>query len=63
MLTACICGGGSLRHALAAVLGVAGLNVNVLTRHPEAWSARIMLVYGDNVVLVPWRSFRATPAT
>lgn len=46
-LTTCICGGGSLAHALGAVLGSAGLNVNILTRRPQAWSRKLDLIYED----------------
>jgi opine dehydrogenase len=53
VLTACICGGGSLSHALAAVLGAAGVKLNVLTRRPEAWSKHIKLLYGENAVIGP----------
>ena len=38
MKTICICGGGSLGHVMAAVLGShEGIKINILTGHPEAW--------------------------
>ncbi len=39
MKTICICGGGSLGHVMAAVLGSHNdVKINILTGHPEAWS-------------------------
>ncbi|CCF96994.1 NAD/NADP octopine/nopaline dehydrogenase family protein [Ralstonia solanacearum] len=44
----CICGGGSLAHALAAVLGAQSSNeVRLLTRQPARWSRTIRLIYLD----------------
>jgi hypothetical protein len=43
-----VCGGGSLSHALAAVLGAQqGVAVRVLTRQPHRWSRLVRAVYLD----------------
>ncbi|MBN3815978.1 NAD(P)-binding domain-containing protein [Paraburkholderia sp. Se-20369] len=48
----CVCGGGSLAHALVAVLGASASNeVRLLTRQPERWSRRIRLIYLDKAEL------------
>jgi len=39
--TICICGGGSLGHAIAASISNAGHSVNMLTGHPERWSETV----------------------
>lgn len=40
----CICGGGSLGHVCAGVLGSnPDTEVNILTRHPECWSTEIQI--------------------
>ena len=39
--TICICGGGNLGHALAAIISQKGCNVNVLTARPNQWHKRI----------------------
>jgi hypothetical protein len=42
MKTICICGGGSLGHVMAAVLGSQeDIKINILTGHPEAWNESI----------------------
>ncbi len=42
MKTICICGGGSLGHVIAAVLGSQeDIKINILTGHPEAWNESI----------------------
>jgi len=49
----CICGGGSLSHALAAVLGARPwIEVRVLSRQPHRWSDRIRLIYLDKAELI-----------
>jgi opine dehydrogenase len=50
--TVCLCGGGSLTHAVAAVLGAAGVNVRVLTRRPALWNETITLLYRDDIALL-----------
>jgi opine dehydrogenase len=47
----CICGGGSLGHALAAVLGNQNLDVRLLTRRPGLWEKEIIVNYRDVAVL------------
>ncbi|KVD59532.1 hypothetical protein WI86_32390 [Burkholderia ubonensis] len=47
-----MCGGGSLAHALVAVLGARASNqVRLLTRQPARWSRRIRLIYLDKAEL------------
>lgn len=36
--TVCICGGGGQCHAIAPWLSAKGINVNILTNHPEMWN-------------------------
>jgi hypothetical protein len=49
----CICGGGHLAHALAAVLGARdNLRVFVLTRRPAQWRSEIVAIYHDEIELV-----------
>lgn len=51
-LRICVCGGGSLAHALVAVLGASASNeVRLLTSQPERWSRRIRLIYLDKAEL------------
>ncbi|MEQ8966781.1 MAG: NAD/NADP octopine/nopaline dehydrogenase family protein [Azospirillaceae bacterium] len=51
-MTVTLCGGGSLTHAVAAVLGaLPDVRVRVLTRRPEAWSPRLGLIYLDRAEL------------
>ncbi|KVP87402.1 dehydrogenase [Burkholderia ubonensis] len=51
-LRICVCGGGSLAHALVAVLGARASNeVRLLTRQPARWSRRIRLIYLDKAEL------------
>ena len=48
----CICGGGSLAHAVAAVLGrQSNLKITLLTRKPALWSKSITLVYKNEAEL------------
>lgn len=48
----CICGGGHLAHALAAVLGARdNLRVFVLTRRPAQWGSEIVAIYRDEFEL------------
>src|SRR3954466_6104342 len=48
MMRISICGGGSLSHAVAAVLGARGdVEVRVLTRQPERWSRHVRAIYLD----------------
>ena len=49
----CICGGGHLAHALAAVLGARdNLRVFVLTRRPAQWRSEIVAIYrGSGAVI------------
>jgi NAD/NADP octopine/nopaline dehydrogenase, alpha-helical domain/Ketopantoate reductase PanE/ApbA len=43
-----VCGGGSLAHAVAAVLGAREeLDVRVLTRQPQRWSRKVRGIYLD----------------
>ncbi len=45
MKTICICGGGSLGHVMAAVLGSNNdLKINILTGHPEAWKGSVCAI-------------------
>ena len=45
MKTICICGGGSLGHVMAAVLGSQeDIKINILTGHPEAWNESICAI-------------------
>lgn len=37
----CICGGGSLGHVCAAVIASKGGSVNILSGHPDKWSAAV----------------------
>jgi opine dehydrogenase len=37
----CICGGGSLGHAIAAVAGNKGCDITLLSGHPELWHSQI----------------------
>jgi hypothetical protein len=48
MMRISICGGGSLSHAVAAVLGARGdVEVRVLTRQPGRWSRNVRAIYLD----------------
>lgn len=48
----CICGGGSLAHVLAAVLGSnQNLSVRLLTRNPAAWQKTIEINYRNEAVM------------
>jgi opine dehydrogenase len=48
----CICGGGHVAHALAAVMGAnPDVSVRVATRNPGAWSAELHGVHGGLVVV------------
>ncbi len=48
MVSITICGGGSLSHALAAVIGADPDNeVSVLTRQPHRWSPQVLGIYLD----------------
>lgn len=52
-LTFCICGGGSLAHAVAAVLSASPLHkVLVLSRQPEKWSQTLILNYRNEINIV-----------
>jgi opine dehydrogenase len=52
MLKVCICGGGNLAHALAAVAASnPGVRVRILTRRPELWGAEIRAGFQDMVVI------------
>ena len=52
-LTFCICGGGSLAHAVAAVLSASAINkVHILSRHPEQWSKTLVLNYRNEANLI-----------
>lgn len=45
MKTICICGGGSLGHVMAAVLGSHNdVKINILTGHPEAWGGSVSAI-------------------
>lgn len=45
MKTICICGGGSLGHVMAAVLGRhKDIKINILTGHPEAWKDSVCAI-------------------
>lgn len=46
-----VCGGGSLAHALAAVLGAGDRCVRVLTRNPSSWRRRIRVTYQDCILI------------
>lgn len=49
----CICGGGNIAHALAAVLGARpGLDVCVLTRRPLQWRRHVHAIYRDELEVV-----------
>lgn len=51
-LTFCVCGGGSLAHAVAAVLSSSPDNVvHVLTRQPARWSKNVLLNYRNESYL------------
>lgn len=51
-LEICVCGGGHVAHALAAVMGAnAAISVTVVTRRPETWHAEIHAVYRDLVLV------------
>jgi opine dehydrogenase len=51
-LTVCVCGGGSLAHAVAGVIGANPLvKVNILTRRPNDWANKIVVEYLYNTVL------------
>jgi opine dehydrogenase len=53
MIRISICGGGSLSHAVAAVLGAHGdVEVRVLTRQPERWSGKVRAIYLDIAEIV-----------
>ena len=41
MKNICICGGGNLGTVIAGVAAARGYTVNLLTRHPERWSATV----------------------
>ncbi len=44
MIRVCICGGGSLGHVCAGVLGSKpDTEVNILTRHPERWATNLTI--------------------
>lgn len=48
MVSVAICGGGSLSHALAAVIGADPDNaVYILTRQPHRWSSEMQAIYLD----------------
>jgi hypothetical protein len=48
MMRISICGGGSLSHAVAAVLGArSDVEVRVLTRQPRRWSGNLRAIYLD----------------
>lgn len=49
--TVCICGGGSLGHVIAAVLGNKGCRVNLLTGHPAEWSNELTVSDSNNKVI------------
>ena len=45
MKAICICGGGSLGHVMAAVLGSHNdVKINILTGHPEAWGGFVSAI-------------------
>jgi hypothetical protein len=47
-MNVCICGGGSLAHALAAVIGARdGVRLSILTRQPQRWSPTVRGLYLD----------------
>lgn len=49
MKTICICGGGSLGHVIAGYLGAKeDVNVNILTRKPEAWCNSLEILTPEN---------------
>jgi hypothetical protein len=49
----CICGGGSLAHALAAAIGArADVELRVLTRQPDRWSRQVRGIYLDVAEIV-----------
>ncbi|HET9392227.1 MAG TPA: NAD/NADP octopine/nopaline dehydrogenase family protein [Candidatus Rubrimentiphilum sp.] len=50
-MNVCICGNGSLAHALAVVFSAAGLEVTVLTPDAEAWRSTLLLYYKDCVLV------------
>jgi opine dehydrogenase len=51
--TVCVCGGGSLAHALAAVFGADPQNeVRVLTRQPRRWGSVVRAIYLDRAEIV-----------
>lgn len=49
----CICGGGSLAHALAAVVGaLPEAEVRVMSRQPGRWGRRVRAIYLDRAEVV-----------
>lgn len=40
----CICGGGALSHVISGWISKSGVNVNILTRHPESWEKNIKIL-------------------
>src|SRR5690625_273182 len=44
----CICGGGSLGHVIAGVLSSKGIQVNLLTGHPDDWGQKITVYLPDH---------------
>jgi NAD/NADP octopine/nopaline dehydrogenase, alpha-helical domain len=51
-LEACICGGGHVAHALAAVLGAnPDVALRILTRRPALWSPEVHGIHGGLVVV------------
>src|SRR6266481_983765 len=51
-LRVCICGGGHVAHALAAVMGAnPDVSVRIATRRPEAWSTELHGVHRGLVII------------
>src|SRR5215831_5016405 len=49
----CLCGGGSLAHALTAVLGAQpGVKVNLLTRRPAEWHKMVTAAVGTEYAIL-----------
>lgn len=47
----CICGGGNLGHVTAGFLAAHGIDVSLLTRHPERWQRQLAVSTPDGSVL------------
>lgn len=60
----CICGGGGLGHVIAGIAAHNGLNVSVLTRHPDKWNKTMCVEDCQGRILAgPLTAVTANPAT